>query len=854
MSQKHVPNIHASGADHARVFQQGQGYQFNAEKVYLGTLEQAVAQLPMEAIHWPPVREWDPLDLGVHRAPISDGNAVPPYVERDVDASMAETISTVLGQGGLLLIRGDSTAGKTRCAYQLLQRYASDRRLFRPEDGNELRLAIPTLLTTEHECVVWLDDLERYLGPDGLTPGRLIYLKRAQILLVATMRGEQYRRYIQTRNEADEHDASDFRRIADQSHMFALSRQWTENEIERAAASRDNRIQAALDHVGTFGISEYLAAGPLLKDEWEMAWEAEANPRGASLVAAAVDCARAGFSDPINTDLLIELHLPYLERAGGQILRPESIEQALDWASRRRLGVTSLLIPNEAGSAYRAFEYLPDACARIAENQPVPDEVWIRLHQHAGDHVGQLFSLAFAASQQDKDDIELLCWESMADTGSSEAVLQVGHILRRRGSITEAIAWYERAVDLGDSEGWTQIGLLYERAQDVEQARDYFGRAADVDNGHAALHLANVLHKTGDLESAEAWSRRAAALSENSGATAELAAILGDTGRVEEAEEILRTAVASGDKESLCELGILFDKTNRLHEARQWWEQGASVGVGRAAGNLAASYARSSDVENEELWWRKAIELGEEDAQLNLAILLADQGSTEEAEQLFQEIVEEKIEKAAFNYAVFLAKRDRLDEAERWARVSAGEDEKGAAKLLARILMDRNQVEQSELWLRRAVEEGDVTAQALLGERLLEKDDREGAKVWFLKAAEAGEEQAACALGTIYEEDGKTAEAMRWYQQSYDAGHAHAACRHGSLLMISGSDPELAAERFEAAYRGGHRHGASMLESVRRSQGRLEEAARWFRLARDNKQGPRRTKKKSKNRPKKRRR
>ena len=60
------------------------------------------------------------------------------------------------------------------------------------------------------------------------------------------------------------------------------------------------------------------------------------HPRGAALIAAAVDCRRAGFAGPLPRLLLDELHSAYLEQTAAARSYPETLAQAWSWAVRPR--------------------------------------------------------------------------------------------------------------------------------------------------------------------------------------------------------------------------------------------------------------------------------------------------------------------------------------------------------------------------------------------------------------------------------------------------------------------------------------------------------------------------------------
>jgi hypothetical protein len=93
---------------------------------------------------------------------------VPVYVPRDKDTEL----DTKLARGGLVLVVGDSTAGKSRAAYEAIHRLFGQRFLLVPN----ARASLQALLDGDIELrdtVVWLNDLERWLGPDGLHLGLL---------------------------------------------------------------------------------------------------------------------------------------------------------------------------------------------------------------------------------------------------------------------------------------------------------------------------------------------------------------------------------------------------------------------------------------------------------------------------------------------------------------------------------------------------------------------------------------------------------------------------------------------------------------------------------------------------------
>src|SRR5205823_12234826 len=63
---------------------------------------------------------------------------------------------------------GESTAGKSRAAYEAMRRRLPEHTVVAPADRESIASIVEVVL--EHRrCVVWLDDIERFLGAPGLT-------------------------------------------------------------------------------------------------------------------------------------------------------------------------------------------------------------------------------------------------------------------------------------------------------------------------------------------------------------------------------------------------------------------------------------------------------------------------------------------------------------------------------------------------------------------------------------------------------------------------------------------------------------------------------------------------------------
>ena len=311
-----------------------------------------------------------PVPAGI-RAP--DGGVVlervPAYVTRDIDNNLRRRLAV----NAFVLLVGDSSAGKSRAAYEAIS-VLPDHVLIVPRNRDAVAVAIEKAADIRR-CVLWLDDLENYLGTGGLTRtdiARVLAGKRSHRVIVATLRAAEETRL--TSETAAEEGKRQFRRdardVLEQAFRIPLARMLSREEEDRAQAQAwDPRIAGALTQSDGYGLAEYLAAGPELLRDWENAWSPNtdpglpSHPRGAALIAAAVDIRRGGYASPLPRSLLEEVHEYYLRKRGGYRLRPEPVTEAWTWATRARRATTALLEVVDDDHV-QVFDYLLDAVQR----------------------------------------------------------------------------------------------------------------------------------------------------------------------------------------------------------------------------------------------------------------------------------------------------------------------------------------------------------------------------------------------------------------------------------------------------------------------------------------------------------
>ncbi|MFJ2239727.1 tetratricopeptide repeat protein [Streptomyces sp. NPDC087859] len=516
---------------------------------------------------WPLVEAWDALTAGAHRArPDDRGDVVPPYVARDADTALQTRLTHASHRGGLVLVVGESTAGKTRAVHQAVRRCQAlgGYRVLAPDTGPDLVIAVDVVATTAVRCVVWLDDLERFLTPDGLEAGVLAELVRLRTPVLATMQLRHYDTFYP--HTAETQSPVTGARVLRQTEPLYLERCWSTGELARAKDCDDPRIIDAVTHHGPYGVAEYLAAGPALLAEWRHASRPGGHPRGAALVAAAVDLTRTGLPQPYPTTLLTALHQHYLPN--GPLLRPEPLDQALAWTRSLRYGVTSLLLPTRNPDAWNVFDYFPDHTTA-----PVTEQAWRTALDHAAED--ERIAIGFHAFDP-APHIAEAAWRPLA-AHRPDAALYLGILLAEAGRSEEAEQMYRRAIDAGNTDAALNLGNLLAEAGRSEEAEQVYRRAIDGGNTDAALNLGNLLAKAGQNEEAEELYRRAMGAG-NILATFSLGVLLAEAGRNEEAEQMYRRAMDAGNIPAAFNLGNLLAQAGRNEEAEELYRWAMDTG------------------------------------------------------------------------------------------------------------------------------------------------------------------------------------------------------------------------------------------------------------------------------------
>ncbi|CAL9440482.1 tetratricopeptide repeat protein [Streptomyces sp. enrichment culture] len=430
-----------------------------------------------------------------------------PYIRRDRDADLGPE-----RRDGFLLITGAPLSGKTTTAWAHVRRLAPGTQVCVPPPGTDLRTLPERIAARKSPCVLWLDDLERYLeGLDGALLSRLIAMG---VRTVATMTDAAY----------DEHrfGAPATARVLSRARVVELELEWSEDELARMADSGDPRLRKAVLFCDDLRLTRHLAVGPELWEEWRRAGRPSGNQPGHQLVRAVLDLARCGL-----TRRPRELVRAVYDRYAPE--HAESFDAALAWAVQPRRGGAGLLVEKPAPRGLETHSYLLAEALTEERLPPVPYETWdLALAQ--GEHRVTSLATGYFKARAAAGDPEAMYrlarltgdeeWlRKAADAGHTAAAADLGSALADRGDTREAIRYLEKAAEAGDARAMTRLGRLLQiqattwlaRAAAADDSEAYlYTQAFTVANPQAGFLLARLLEEEGREKEAAFWMRWAA--------------------------------------------------------------------------------------------------------------------------------------------------------------------------------------------------------------------------------------------------------------------------------------------------------------------------------------------------------
>ncbi len=463
-----------------------------------------------------------------------------------------------------MLLIGSSMVGKTKMAARVIA-----------EEFGSWPVAIPDSKTALADLdakdvalqgsVVWLDDIDRLIGPGGITDGSLRRLAATGNIIVGTIRARAYDQF----QPSDQLRPQEWDVLSVFERVF-ISRDLTRREQERlAGAVADPDIR---DRIRTVGLGEYVGAARQVAEALKLG-AAGTEPLGYALILAAADWRRCGMTRPVPGSLLVPLAKPHLDqRNQARLTNGDAFNAGLAWATREINPNVALLQP-AAADAYSVYDYALDLIS--AHGRPIPDSSWAVITANAD--APELVRLGLAAEvTYQRHEIAAQAWSQAASSGHADAApmaaLYLGVVLAEQGDVQGAKDAYQKAIDSGHAaeapKAALGMGVLLADHRDVQGARDAYQKA--IDSGHAdwapmaAFNLGHLLGDQGDLQGArDAYQK---AIDSGHADMAPIAAlILGDLlrkqGDLEGARDAYEKAIDSGHADAApmaaFQLGVL---------------------------------------------------------------------------------------------------------------------------------------------------------------------------------------------------------------------------------------------------------------------------------------------------------
>ncbi|MFI9550780.1 HD domain-containing phosphohydrolase [Nonomuraea endophytica] len=473
------------------------------------------------------MHEADPRLLGVHAAIDAPGATgdLPVYIPRDTDTTsrgIRALMARAADRGGMVVVVGRSSVGKSRCAYEAVRAVLPQRLLLHPADAEQVRQVAER---APADLVVWLDELQRYLGGSaGLSAATVRTLLHMRTVVIATLWSERYTAFVTLppHDHPDVYAAErEFLKLADVVHLSETFSAAEQQRAQDAAAAGDRRIVLALRSTD-YGLTQTIAAAPQLVDRWR-----GADPYAAAVLNAAIDASGLGAVSALSAELLRAAAPGYCDARQRAIAPANWFQSAIAYATAPLNGAAAALVPI-AG---------PTTMGQIT-GYLVADY----LQQHAG-HQRRLAK------------VPTTCWQALID-------------------------------HLTDPDDQARVATAAQNRLLPEYAERLYRPAIDNDGGLAAGRLAGLLVGQGRVEEAlMIWQDRASAGDEPAGEI--LAALLDEQHQVEEALAIWRSRVDAGDRTASMRLAGLLVGHGRVKEAHVTWHGSTDIGDWTVADGLS---------------------------------------------------------------------------------------------------------------------------------------------------------------------------------------------------------------------------------------------------------------------------
>ena len=485
-----------------------------------------------------PIGWWDPVGLGVHRA--IGGNPLPTYIRRPHDALLRAVLDA--GQAGnrLVVLRGGSSTGKSRAAYEAVKDSLPDWRVDYPRTPDALRQRLQDGIA--RRTVLWLGELRDYAEAAGGTValGHLaeLLIDDGQVVVLTTLWPEHWAAYTSGRRDMPGVDGTAVirglltplveltspesvgGRDLSRGAIIDIPHQFTEAEVVHASQLGDPALSQAIE--GTRGagtdrdVTQYLAGVPDLLNHCD---GPGADMYGQAVIAAAMDSARLGHIGPYTPVLLQDAVTGYL--ADRQRVAEVSSwwNSATAYATEQLRGAVQALepVPPMHGTGlvgYKLADYLDQYGRHARQARLGPASLWNALAAHVTSP-DDLFRLGQAARDRGLYRYAAVFWTRATTGGSTVAALLLLNLLQTidAESAGRARRWTASHAPLSGPGFVDLLRAVVHQAEPDSVAILAASRAAthaDVSDPWNVYYLLPILREAGAADAVSALATRVA--------------------------------------------------------------------------------------------------------------------------------------------------------------------------------------------------------------------------------------------------------------------------------------------------------------------------------------------------------
>jgi tetratricopeptide (TPR) repeat protein len=538
-----------------------------------------------------------------------------PYIHRDDE----QVVLNYLDNNRPILLVGPSMVGKTKMAAQVITGSFGSWPVIVP-DSKRAFAELDAADLIVKGCVIWLDDLDHLIGPDGIRSGTLQRLVATGNKVIATMRAAEYDKFRPT----DLIRPPEWDVISGFERIFVTRHLTDREQVRLDAAINDLEIKTQIRKIG---IGEYVGAAHQIVEALNLG-AAGVGGIGYAMVLGAADWRRAGLNRPIPFSLLPKLAAPHLdERRLARLIDTVAVSEGLSWATREINPNVSLLEPASIDT-YAVYDYALDFI--ISQDVPILDQAWNVILDQASP--SELIRIGYTAMAiHGRPDMAARAWLAASDSGNADAALRamnnLGHLARKQGAPEIARQAFQQVLDSGDADhapiAAFNLGIVLSEAGDTAGAMAAYQQA--IDSGHS--HVAPM-------------------------AMTNLGSLLREQGENERAREIFQKVLDSGDADhtpmAAANLGILLRKLGDAEGAMAAYQRAIDSGhrdvAPAAAGDLGKLLQELGDTEGAMAAYQRAIDSGHPAvapiAMVNLGKLLEELGDAEGAMASYQRAID----------------------------------------------------------------------------------------------------------------------------------------------------------------------------------------------------------------------